>query len=74
MEKTVTFTMTENQVKKFEKLLDEFNNTVKQTTNRNGKKAAVAKTETSILLSQAKKELRKIKLINSNSKKMIWEQ
>ena len=30
MEKTITFTMTESQVKSFEKLLDEFNATVKR--------------------------------------------
>lgn len=74
MEKTFTLTITENQIKKFEKLLDELNNTVKQTAGKNGKKEAANNTETSILLSQAKKELKKIKHLNSNPKKMIWEQ
>ncbi len=77
MEKTITFEMTESQAKSFEKLLDEFNDTMKRIKkNEAGREDEMSKlqTETHLLLSQAREELRKIKQININRKKMIWEQ
>lgn len=77
MEKTITFTMTESQAKRFEKLLDEFNATmssVKENKIDKEKEMSKIETETFLLLSQAREELKKIKQMNLNRKKMIWEQ
>ena len=69
MANTITFEMTENQAQSFEKLLDEFNDTMKRATdNEPAREAERSKlrTETHLLLAQAGEELRKIKAINSN--------
>ena len=69
MANTITFEMTENQAKSFEKLLDEFNDTMKRATKdetaRETERSKL-RTETHLLLAQAGEELRKIKAINSN--------
>ena len=77
MEKTITFEMTESQAKSFEKLLDEFNATmspVRENKIDREKEMSKIETETYLLLSQAREELKKIKQMNLNRKKMIWEQ
>jgi hypothetical protein len=77
MEKTITFTMTESQAKKFESLLDEFNATVnrnKESEASREKEMSKIEGETRLLLLQAKQELEKIKQINATREKMIWEQ
>ncbi len=77
MEKTIVFEMTESQAKKFEKLLDKFNATVNRNQESEAnkeKEMSKIETETYLLLSQAREELKKIKQINSNREKMIWEQ
>ncbi len=77
MEKTITFEITESQMKRFEKLLDEINDTAKQTgENESGKEKQSSKyqTETLFLLARAREEIKKIKQINSKREKMIWEQ
>jgi hypothetical protein len=76
MEKTITLEITESQAKKIESLLDEFSDTVKRSAQRqlNAEDVSNFKTETQILLSQAKEELKKIREFNSNRSKMIWEQ
>lgn len=66
---TITFEMTENQAKSFEKLLDEFNDTMKRVKEDEPAKESERsklKNETQLLLAQAKEELEKIKAINSN--------
>lgn len=69
MPNSVTFEMTETQAQKFEKLLDEFNETMKRATkdetNREAERSKL-RTETQLLLAQAGEELRKIKAISSN--------
>lgn len=77
MEKTIKLEISESQAKKFEKLLDEFNNTMKQVEKNEADKedeTSKLKTETHLLLAQAREEIKKIKQFNSNRKKMIWEQ
>jgi ElaB/YqjD/DUF883 family membrane-anchored ribosome-binding protein len=77
MEKTVTFEITESQMKKFETLLDEFNAAMKRVGNNEPKKddkIPNIQSETHLLLAQAREEIKKIKQINSNREKMIWEQ
>ncbi len=69
MEKTITFVMTEHQAKSFEKLLDEFNDTMKRVKeNEPAREAERSKlrAETQLPLAQAGEELKKIKAINSN--------
>ncbi len=75
MEKTITFTMTESQAKKFEDLLDEFNNTVKrkEKIEVEREKNSNIMTDTRFLLTQAREELAKIKQFNSSRKSAIWE-
>ena len=69
MEKTITFEMTEYQAKSFEKLLDEFNDTMKRVKENDSVREAERsklRAETQLLLTQAGEELKKIKAINSN--------
>lgn len=69
MEKTITFEMTEHQAKSFEKLLDEFNDTmrwVKEDEPARESERSKLRTETQLLLAQAKEELEIIRAINSN--------
>ncbi len=69
MANTITFEMTEHQAKSFEKLLDEFNDTMKRVKeNEPAREAERSKlrAETQLLLAQAGEELKKIKAINSN--------
>ncbi len=69
MANTITFEMTENQAQKFEKLLDEFNDTMKRATKDETTREAERsklRTETHLLLAQVREELSKIKAINSN--------
>ncbi|MCY7376259.1 MAG: hypothetical protein LH472_09850 [Pyrinomonadaceae bacterium] len=69
MANTITFEMTENQAKSFEKLLDEFNDTMKRVKKDEPAREAERsklRTETQLLLAQAGEELKKIKAINSN--------
>lgn len=74
MEKTITFTMTETQARKFEKLLDKFNSLFSHSEMKSGIKEVIIKPDTKDLLSQAKEDLKQIKRANANRKKMIWEQ
>jgi ppGpp synthetase/RelA/SpoT-type nucleotidyltranferase len=77
MEKTITLEMTESQAKKFEELLDEFNDAMKRVKEKEPtreEEMSKLETETRLLLSQAREELRRIKELNSNRKKVIWEQ
>lgn len=75
MEKTITFTMTESEAKKFEELLDEFNNTVKRNEKLGVEleKNSNNMTKTRILLAQAREKLAKIKQFNSSRKSAICE-
>lgn len=69
MANTITFEMSEQQAKSFEKLLDEFNETMKRVKeNEPAREAEQSKlrAETQLLLAQAGEELKKIKAINSN--------
>lgn len=69
MANTITFEMTENQARSFEKLLDEFNDTMKRIKENEPAREAERsklKVETQLLLAQAGEELKKIKAINSN--------
>ncbi len=69
MANTITFEMTENQAQKFERLLDEFNDTMKRAAKDESAREAERfklRTETHLLLAQAGEELKKIKAINSN--------
>ncbi len=69
MANTITFEMTETQAKSFERLLDEFNDTMKRATKDEPAREAERsklRTETHLLLAQAGEELKKIKAVNSN--------
>ena len=69
MANTITFEMTETQARSFEKLLDEFNDTMNRATkNESAREAERAKlrTETHLLLAQAGEELKRSKVIISN--------
>ncbi len=77
MEKTINFTMTESEAKKLDELLDKFNKTLnydKEKETDREKEMSKIEAETRLLLSQAREELEKIKQINANRQKMIWEQ
>ena len=77
MAKAITFELSENQAKDFERLIDEFNETLKRLEENEPereKRITEIQAETRLLLSQAREDLAAIKQINSRQTKMIWEQ
>ena len=77
MAKAITFELSENQAKDFERLIDEFNETLKRLEENEPereKRMTELQAETRLLLSQAKEDLAAIKQINARQTKMIWEQ
>lgn len=76
MEKIITFEMTDNQAKNFENLLDEFNRTMKRMNekgNSSEQQMTGIKAESQLLLKQIREETERIKQLNTNRRKMIWE-
>jgi hypothetical protein len=76
MEKTINFTMTDNQAKSFEKLFEDFNETMKRMEeNKVSKEEEINKykVESKLLLSQIKEQVELIKISNSQRRKMLWE-
>jgi molecular chaperone DnaK (HSP70) len=77
MAKAITFELSEDQAKDFERLIDEFNETLKRLEENEPereKRMTQLQAETRLLLSQAREDLAAIKQINSRQTKMIWEQ
>ncbi len=77
MAKAITFELSENQAKDFERLIDEFNETLKRLEENEPereKRMTEIQAETRLLLSQAKEDLAAIKQINARQTKMVWEQ
>lgn len=77
MAKPITFELSEDQAKDFERLIDEFNETLKrleESEPEREKRMTEMQAETRLLLSQAREDLAAIKQINSRQTKMIWEQ
>ncbi len=77
MAKAITFELSENQAKDFERLIDEFNETLKRLEENEPereKRITEIQAETRLLLSQAKEDLAAIKQINARQTRMIWEQ
>ena len=76
MERTINFSMTETQAKKFESLLDEFNGTIKRIeANEPTRQERMLKmtTEINLLLTQAENEMKRFGESKSNRPKMMWE-
>ncbi|MGI8787659.1 MAG: hypothetical protein ACR2HG_07870 [Pyrinomonadaceae bacterium] len=76
MANTITFEMTDSQVKSFESLFDDFNRTMKRI-NENEKSREEEmnrlRVESQLLLAQIKEEVEQIKNLHSNGRKMLWE-
>jgi F0F1-type ATP synthase membrane subunit b/b' len=76
MSNPVTIEFTDLQAKKFEDLLDKFNETIERGKNdepTREKQMAQLKTESQLLLAQIREEVESIKQANSQRKSFIWE-
>lgn len=78
MANTIAFELNENQAKSFERLLDNFNETMRRIENNEPARQEQMenlKVESKLLLSQIREEVEGIKQIRSrqNQRKMIWE-
>ena len=78
MAKAIGFELNENQAKSFERLLDDFNETMSRIENSEPtreEQITNLRTESKLLLSQIREEVEGIKQIRArqDQRKMIWE-
>lgn len=78
MAKAIAFELNENQAKSFERLLDDFNETMRRIESNEPTREEQIKSlkiESKLLLSQIREEVEGIKQIRSrqDQRKMIWE-
>lgn len=76
MANSITFQFTDAQVQNFERLLDEFNTTMKRIENnqpQRQERMAKLEAEIELLLTQARDEVKRIRELRARQPKMLWE-